>query len=182
MAKDQILENDFATKHQQAFAQAKILVNDLITSDQINISNQIQTALDQFNNEKLNTLWTELQPKLVQYANLSSFQITIGSGDNAKVYALDQLFQDQKETTGSNLPNGKSQLQTLVNDGVSVQQITTQLDDLLQKANETETKKQKVAEIEKKQNLAIGLGTAGGVVALAGAGGFAYWFLKIRKS
>ena len=34
----------------------------------------------------------------------------------------------------------------------------------------------------KNQDLAIGLGTAGGVVALAGVGGFAYWFLKIRKS
>ena len=32
------------------------------------------------------------------------------------------------------------------------------------------------------QNLAIGLGTAGGVVALAGIGGFIYWFLKIRKN
>ena len=32
------------------------------------------------------------------------------------------------------------------------------------------------------KNLAIGLGTAGGVVALAGASGFAYWFIKTRKS
>ena len=183
-AKDQILENDFATKNQQAFTQAKILVNDLIISDQINISNQIQTALDQFNNEKLNTLWTELRPKLVQYANLSSFQITIGSGDNAKVYSLEQLFQDQKATTGSKLPNGKFQLQTLVNDRVSVQQITTQLDNLVERAKTEKEEAEKEAKEEKtkKTNLAIGLGTAGGVVALAGAGGFAYWFVKIRKS
>ena len=39
-----------------------------------------------------------------------------------------------------------------------------------------------IKESPKNQNLAIGLGTAGGIVALAGVGGFAYWFLKIRKS
>ena len=254
-AKDQIFEDDFATKHQQAFAQAKELVDDQITSNQIKTefdklnneqldnlwttlkresnlggytgfnpgdtdftiesnpyrinllitnkeletagraltlaqgktqlqalvnagitASQVRSTLDNANNKKLDDLWTELRPKLIQYANLSSYQITIGSGDNAKVYSLDQLFQDREETTGSNLPNGKSQLQTLVNDGVSVQQITTQLDNLVAKAEKDE------AESKKKQNLAIGLGTAGGVVALAGASGFAYWFLKIRKS
>ena len=180
LAKDQILENDFEKNYQQAFAQAKELVDDKITG------NQIKNAFDQLNNPKLNNLWTRLQPKLEKYANLSSFQITIGSGDNAKVYSLDQLFQDREETTGSNLPNGKSQLQTLVNDGVSVQQITTQLDNLVAKAKaekeEAEKKKAKEVSEKNKKNLAIGLGTAGGVVALAGAGGFAFWFLKIRKS
>ena len=34
----------------------------------------------------------------------------------------------------------------------------------------------------KRRNLAIGLGTAGGIVVLVGASGFAYWFVKIRKS
>ena len=254
-AKDQIFEDDFATKHQQAFAQAKALVDDQITSNQIKTefdklnnnkldtlwnalkldtnlggytgfnpgdtdftirnnpyrinllirnkgvattgrnlipeqgkdqlqalvnaritASQVRSTLDVANNDKLDALWTELQPKLEKYADLSSYQITIGSGDNAKVYSLDQLFQDREETTGFNLPNGKSQLQTLVNDGVSVQQITTPLDNLVAKAEKDE------AESKKKQNLAIGLGTAGSVVALAGAGGFAYWFLKIRKS
>ena len=35
---------------------------------------------------------------------------------------------------------------------------------------------------ENTKNLAIGLGTLVGSITVAGAGGFAYWFLKIRKS
>ena len=77
--------------------------------------------------------------------------------------------------SGSSLvTDAKIELQKLVNGGASIKDIETYLDSL---KRETEEEKS-----TKNQNLAIGLGTVGGVVVLAGAGGFAYWFLKIRKS
>ena len=170
-------DDDFADLSSDGATNAKSQLQALLNAKVAN--GEVGTALTLRNTNALNALWSELQPKLEKYADLSSYQITIGSGDNAKVYSLDQLFQDREETTGSNLPNGKSQLQTLVNDGVSVQQITTQLDSLVTKAEKEEADE---AESKNKQNLAIGLGAAGGVVILAGAGGFVYWFVKIRKS
>ena len=157
----------------QGKAQLQKLVNRGITAT------QVRTALDTANNQKLNNLWTEILDLFNKRGgSFAGNQITIK--DNSYpfkeiAYAASVILPNNP--SGSSLAADiKIELQTLVNAGVSIKDIETYLDSLKKQAEEAKEEKS-----TKNQTLAIGLGTAGGVVALAGAGGFAYWFLKIRK-
>ena len=141
------------------------LILDNITPQKVIIN------LQQTNDRVLDIYWTNFKKRFSFYANyqLSSFLI------DDKTYKVNHLWTYiNKNSTISDLPtNAKTQLQTLFDDSVIAKDVETYLNSLEKPA---ETKK------STNQNLAIGLGTAGGVVVLAGVGGFAYWFLKIRKS
>ena len=150
-----------------ARSQLQALVDDGITD-----ANLVRTALDQFNDDKLNTFWTEIVELFKQKNyDVDNNEIIIKN----KIYAfgiLSRATKHKQNVQSSNLSDyARAELQALVNDDVNIKEI----EDYLKELN---SEKESI----KNRNLAIGLGTAGGVVALAGAGGFAYWFLKIRKS
>ena len=94
-----------------AKSQLQLLIDDSITW------NQIKTELDQLNNQKLDDLWSAIQPTLNSYQNLPPDSITHGSQSNLNI---EQLFVQKTNTgTGSTLPtNAKAQLQTLINAGM----------------------------------------------------------------
>ena len=102
-----------------AKVQLQTLVNNNITWD------QIKTELDKLNNQKLNNFWTTIQPFLKHYQNLLPPSIKFGSIS----YDVNQLFVQKPNLAGSVLPdNAKTQLQTLVNAGMSTGlQMTTAL-------------------------------------------------------
>ena len=151
-----------------ARSQLQALVNNQITWE------QIKTQLDLLNNQRLESFWNQFRLQLIKYADLVSGQITIANGDRTKVYDLKQLFQDREKTTVSALKKSKSQLQTLLNDGITVREIVTQLDNLnIQKA---ETKVVPV----KNEKLKIGLGIAGGTIFITFLSGLGYCFVKIK--
>ena len=159
---------------QQGKLQLQKLVNAGITAS------QVRSTLNTANNQKLDDLWTEI---------LDSFNKRGGSfaGNQITIKDKSYPFKEIAYAASVMLPNNpsgsslavdiKNELQTLVSAGVTVKDIETYLDSLKKQAEEVKEEKS-----TKNQNLAIGLGTAGGAVVLAGAGGFAYWFLKIRKS
>ena len=171
--RNNLLDNDFQTKHQQAFAQVRILMNDKITGD------QIKTTFDQLNNQKLDTLWTGILDLFNKRGgSFAGNQITIKDKSypfKEIAYAASVILPNNP--SGSSLTTDvKQQLQTLVNNGVTAKDIETYIDSLA-KAAEAAKEEQST----KNKNLAIGLGTLAGSVGVGGVGGFAYWFTKLRK-
>ena len=101
---------------------------------------------------------------------------------NGSDYSFTSLIADAKKQFADFAKDSLGEIQKLVEGKIILSQLETAYQESLSSSapNSTETKSS--TKKSTNQNLAIGLGTAGGVVALAGAGGFAYWFLKIRKS
>ena len=92
-------------------------------------------------------------------------------------YSFTSLLTDANRQFVDFAKDSLDELQKLVEGKITLSQLKTAYQESLRSsATKSPTKK------STNQNLAIGLGTAGGVLALAGAGGFAYWFLKIRKN
>ena len=89
---------------------------------------------------------------------------------NDQDYSFTSLLTDAKKQFADFAKDSLDELQKLVEGKITLSQLKTIYQESLPSSKKSTN-----------QNLAIGLGTAGGVVALAGAGGFAYWFLKIRK-
>ena len=134
----------------------------------------IENALSPSTNTKLITLWNNLKIVLRRYTFNLIATVQIPQKGS---FPINHLFNDQKQENLNNLSDASiAQLETLITNDVTAKDIATYLNSLV-KAEET-----KEEQSTKQQNLAIGLGTLVGSVALAGAGGFAYWFLKIRKS
>ena len=153
----------------QGKAQLQKLLNAGITAS------QVRTALNTADSHRnLDTLWTDI----VELFEQKGYSF---SGDLITIKGKDYSFRligiaigdiNQKNSAGSSLDTAlKDELQSLINDDVTAKDIGIYLDSL-------ETKEDK----DTNQNLAIGLGTAGGVIVLAGAAGFVYWLIKIRKS
>ena len=177
--------DNFSDLSSDARDQLQALLNAKVANGELGI------ALTTRNNNKLNTLWTALKAALASYTGTNPGDQDITISDNR--YRLNLLVANKKlATAGSDLTpeEGKSQLQALVNDQVTAKDVKTTLDAYQESLPSSPTQEPSEDKSETKsptkkstnQNLAIGLGTAGGVVALAGAGGFTYWFLKIRKS
>ena len=129
-----------------------------------------KTSLVTINNQKLDNLWTQLK-KVFNQPEFSKWKDTSIKIKN-KSYDLELLFAAAKEKgdvkgSASSL-DVKLQLQELLNDQVTSKMIENQLLALNQVEKE-------------KENLVIGLATGGGVLFVAGVGGFLYWFFKIRK-
>ena len=134
------------------------------------------------NNNNLNTLWTALKTALASYTGTNPGDRDITISD--KPYRLNLLVANKKlATAGSDLTpeQGKDQLQALINNQVTAQDVKTALDAYQESLPSPATETKSPTQESTNQNLAIGLGTTGGVVVLAGAGGFAYWFFKIKK-
>ena len=163
---------------EQGKDQLQKLVNGGITD-----ANAVRTALNTANNQKLDDLWTEILALFKRREYDPETDVLIVKDKTYTFKILPFLTQErlsQKDSGSALEDDAKTELQALVNDGITVQDIETYWNSVQkQKTNE---KKQADTKEKSDQSLAIGLGTAGGVVALAGAGGFAYWFLKIRKS
>ena len=143
-------------------------------------ASQVRSTLDTANNQKLDDLWTEILALFDRREYDPETNVLIAKDKTYAFKILPFLTQEQlaQKDSGSTLEDdAKKELQALVNDGITVQDIETYWNSVeKQKANEQKQEEQK------NRDLAIGLGTAGGVVTLASVGGFAYWFLKIRKS
>ncbi len=139
------------------------LINAGITPQQLgDVLKQMLVSLDNF--------WTQIK-KILNQPEFSKWKDTSIKIKN-KSYDLKLLFAAAKEkgdVKGSALPlDVKLQLQELVNDQVTFKMIENQLLALNQVEKE-------------KENLTIGLATGGGILFVAGVGGFLYWFFKIRK-
>ena len=177
--------------------QLQNLVNAGITN-----ASAVRTALNTANNNrKLDDLWTEILALFNRREYDPETDVIIAKD---KTYAfkilplLTQVTQSQNDSGSTLEDDPKKELQALVNDGITVRDIEAYWNSLektktpsppktpsLVKTPEKvkpETEKSKPETDTKKQDLNIGLGTAGGVVGLAGATGFAYYFMKIRKS
>ena len=98
---------------------------------------------------------------------------------NGPDYSFTSLIADVKKQFADFAKDSLDELQKLVEDKITLSQLETAYQESLSSSS---TENKSTPKKSTNQNLAIGLGTAGGVVALAGAGGFAYWFVKIRKS
>ena len=106
---------------------------------------------------------------------------------NDQDYSFTSLLADAKKEFIDFSQDSFTELQNLVDQDISLEKLETAYQESLsssqtQEPSESTPETKSSSKKSTNQNLAIGLGTAGGVVALAGAGGFAYWFVKIRKS
>ena len=100
---------------------------------------------------------------------------------NGSDYSFTSLIANAKKQFADFAKDSLEEIQKLVEGKIILSQLDTAYQESLPSSpSSAETKSS--TKKSNNQNLAIGLGTAGGVLALAGAGGFAYWFLKIRKS
>ena len=93
-------------------------------------------------------------------------------------YSFASLIADAKKQFADFAKDSLDELQKLIEGKIIVSQLKTTYQESLSSPS---TENKSPTQESTNQNLVIGLGTAGGVVALAGAGGFAYWFVKIRK-
>ena len=149
------------------------LINAGITPQQLgDVLKQMLVSLDNF--------WTQLK-KVFNQPEFSKWKDT-SIEIKSKNYNLQLLFVAAKEKAdvkgSALLLNTKLQLQELLNDQVTSKMVENQLLVL----NQAEAAKNKQAkEKQQSQDLTIGLATGGGVLFLAGVGGFLYWFFKIRK-
>ena len=140
------------------------------------------------NEIKMIAIWNVL----LQWYNDENSKVNTGNSIpiEDQTYNFNLLFNSRKETgyilATSELESGykfylpedvKTELKKLIDHNVTFNQLKTALNASLSALSNND-------EVEKTstKNLAIGLGAAGGVLVLAGVGGFAYWFLKIRKS
>ena len=115
-------------------------------------------------------LWNWFNQKLYQtIENKQSIQI------NKINYNFKLLFEAKNKDWNSLNQKEKRELQKLVDNNVDVAAMKTALNISVTTPSSPKNNK------STNKNLAIGLGTTGGIVALAGAGGFAYWFIKVRK-
>ena len=163
-ATDKLLNSDFKTAEAEAVAQ----INELF-SNQIYASDIIK-AIDQLKKYK------EIVPFLTKLATeqkLTSLKI------KDRDYSFTSLLTDAKKQFADFAKDSLDELQKLIEGKIIVSQLETTYQESLSSSS---TENKSTPKKSTNQNLAIGLGTAGAVVALAGAGGFAYWFVKIRKS
>ena len=161
-------KNKYRVLGSQLSDPAKNKLQSLVSAD---VQHQIfKTSLVTINNQKLDNFWTQLK-KILNQPEFSKRKDTSIKIKN-KSYDLKLLFAAAKEkgdVKGSALPlDTKLQLQELLNDQVTSKIVENQL----LAFNQVE---------KEKENLVIGLATGGGVLFLAGVGGFLYWFFKIRK-
>ena len=149
------------------------LINAGITPQQLgDVLKQMLVSLD--------NLWNQLK-KVFNQPEFDKWKDTSIKIKN-KSYDLKLLFVAAKEKAGVKgfdlSLDVKLQLQELLNDQVTSKMVENQLLAL----NQAEAEKNKQAkEKQQSQDLTIGLATGGGVLFLAGVGGFLYWFFKIRK-
>ena len=162
-ATDKLLHSNFETEE----AEAVVQINELF-SNQIYASD-ITKVIDQLKKyKKILSFLTQLATD----QKLTSLKI------NDQDYSFTSLLADLKKEFIDLSEDSFIELQDLVDQDISLSKLeTTYQESLSSPATENKSSSKKSTN----QNLAIGLGTAGGVVALAGAGGFTYWFLKIRK-
>ena len=158
-ATDKLFDSNFETAEKGALDQIKALFSEEI------YATDITKVVDQLEKYKkilpfLNQLATEQK--------LKSLKI------NDQNYSFTSLLTDANKQFADFAKGSLDELQKLVEDKITLSQLET----IYQESTETKSPTQESTN----QNLAIGLGTAGGVVVLAGAGGFAYWFLRIKKS
>ena len=162
------VKNEYHVLGSQLSDSAKNKLQSLVSAG---VQHQIfKTSLVTINNQKLDHLWTQLK-KVFNQPEFSKWKDTSIKIKN-KSYDLKLLFAAAKEkgdVKGSALPlDAKLQLQELLNDQVTSEMLENQLLALNQVEKE-------------KENLVIGLAIGGGVLFVAGVGGFLYWFFKIRK-
>ena len=161
-------KNKYRVLGSQLSDPAKNKLQSLVSAD---VQHQIfKTSLVTINNQKLDNFWTQLK-KILNQPEFSKRKDTSIKIKN-KSYDLKLLFAAAKEkgdVKGSALPlDTKLQLQELLNDQVTSKIVENQL----LAFNQVE---------KEKENLVIGLATGGGILFVAGVGGFLYWFFKIRK-
>ena len=168
----------FADLSTTANTQLQTLSNAKVTDD------ELATALTTRNNNKLDDLWTALKTALNSYTGPNPGNSDITISDEPYPFKLNLLIANKELSTfGSDLDAPiKEQLQTLLNAKVKPVDVKTALDAYQESISSPSAENKSSTQKSTNQNLAIGLGTAGGVVALAGVGGFAYWFVKFRKS
>ena len=166
-----------------ARSQLQTLVNAGMTTQ-----TQMQTAITNANTILLTTLWGQIQDEFQAYSG-SAFTDQIAVANKGR-FTINHLLTEKDDDFIDLSTNAIAQLQSLLNAEVANGEIEASLPRVssptprppLPSITETKPATKSSTKKNNNQNLAIGLGTAGGVVALAGAGGFAYWFLKIRKS
>ena len=167
--RNQLLNDQF---DQKAITQIKTLFsNQIYASD-------ITKAVDQL--AKYREISTFLT-KLTTDQKLTALKI---SNQN---YSFTSLIADAKKEFIDLSKDSFTKLQNLVDQDISLKKLETAYQESLpypqtQEPNASTSETKSPTKKSTNQNLAIGLGTAGGVVALAGVGGFVYWFVKIRKS
>ena len=114
----------------EAIAQLQLLFNAQVANG------ELAEVLTLRNDNKLDTLWRNIQPHLSSYSNYFPNLITIPIGETTKTYSIDQLFaqKDHNQDSGSTIPDtdvddssARSQLQVLVNDKIIFTQIQTAL-------------------------------------------------------
>ena len=131
--------------------------------DGVDSAPKLQQRLDETKNKLLTDLKTALDQLVAFDSTITQLSI------KGKTYALDQLISARDKLLNDQLDQKViDQIKPLFSNQIYAT-------DIIKKINSLSSQL-------RKKNLAIGLGTAGAVVALAGASGFAYWFLKIRKS
>ena len=161
-----------------------------------------QKVIDQlqalFSNSIYATDITKVTNQLKKYKEILTFLTQFATEQkltslkiNGPDYSFTSLIADVKKQFADFAKDSFDELQKLVEGKITLSQLETTYQESLPSSptqepsedkSETKTATKSPTKKSTNQSLAIGLGTAGGVVALAGASGFAYWFLKIRKS
>ena len=171
-ATKKLLDSNFETQEPRAVAQIQALFsNQVYASDITKVVDQLKK-----HKEILSFL-----TKLATEQKLTSLKI------NGLDYSFTSLIVDLKKEFINFSQDSFTELQNLVDQDISLETLRIAYQESLPSSptpSSTETKPETKSSTKENnnQNLAIGLGTAGGVVALAGVTGFVYWFLKIRKS
>ena len=147
------------------------------------LSEQTEASLDT-THAIINLINYQLDNKFLAILLWNYFQVNFNKGLSLKngenlianeTYNFQTLIDDQKETDYEKLsPTTKTLLNRLIQNTVT----STQLNPIF---SSDKSQEREINEEKTNTNLVIGLGTAGGVVALAGVAGFVYWFIKIKK-
>ena len=171
----------------------KYTINQLLQARTQLLNDQLdQKVIDQikplFSNSIYATDITKVIDQLKKYKDIFLFLTKLATEQkltslkiNDQNYSFAALIADLKKEFINFSQDSFTELQSLVDQDISLKKLETAYQESLPS---TENKSEAKSSTKKStnQNLAIGLGTAGGVVALAGVGGFVYWFVKIRKS
>ena len=171
-ATNKLLDSNLETEEAGAVDQIKALFSNSIYDDDVTKSTKQL--------EKYKEVLAFLK-QLATDQKLTSFKI------NDQDYSFISLIADIKKQFVDLSQNSFTELQKLVEGKITLSQLKTTYQESLpssptQEPNASTSETKSPTQKSTNQNLAIGLGTAGGVVALAGTGGFVYWFVKIRKS
>ena len=152
-----------------------------------------QKVIDQikplFSNQIYASDITKVVDQLAKYREISTFLTKLTTNSkftslkiNDQDYSFTSLLADLKKEFIDFSQKSFTELQNLVDQDISLKKLETAYQEFLLSSASNPTATKSSTKKSNNQNLAIGLGTAGGVVALGGASCFAYWFLKIRKS